>query len=128
MREGAKLAATGKNTPRLRGQAGAAGPAPAGGAYLEAMTPAEAAAFISERGGSLYVWARKIRCCGGGPVRIVYSSTDAPRGLTGFRQFEAGGYHVMFHPSIGRPPSQLVVRLRGRWRPRISVYWDGMPI
>ena len=128
MREGSKLATTDNNTPRLRDRDGPAGPALAGGASLQAMTSPEAAAFIRERGGSLYVWARKIRCCGGVPVRIVYSSTDAPRGLTGFQQFEAGGYQVMFHPSIGRPPSQMAVRLRGRWRPRVSVYWDGMPI
>jgi hypothetical protein len=63
-----------------------------------------------------------------GPVRIVYSSTEAPRGPTGFHQFDVGGYQVMVHRSIGWAPSQLQVRLRGRWRPRITVYWDGMPI
>jgi len=128
MREGSKLATTDNNIPRLRDQAAAPDSAPAGGASLQAMTSPAAAAFIRERGGSLYVWARKIRCCGGGPVRIVYSSTEAPRGLTGYHQFEAGGYQVMLHPSIGQPPPQLAVRLRGRWRPRITVYWDGMPI
>jgi hypothetical protein len=126
--EDSKVATTDKNISGLRGEAGAADPAPAGVAALQATTSPGAAAFISERGGSLYVWARTFQCCGGVPVRIVYSSTEAPRGLTEFRQFDAGGYQVMLHPSIGRAPSQMAVRLRGRWRPRITVYWDGMPI
>ena len=122
------MATTDKNIPRAHDEAGGADSARSAGAALQAMTSSEAAAFIGERGGSLYVWARKFQCCGGGPVRIVYSSTEAPRGFTGFHRFDAGGYQVMIHPSIGRPPSQMEVRLRGRWRPRIKVYWDGMPI
>lgn len=121
------MATTDKNISRLRGEPAAAGPAPAGGAAIQAMTSARAAAFISERGGSMYVWVTRFNCCGG-PLRIVRSSTGAPRGLTGFRRFDAGGYQILLHPSIGRPPSQMEVGLRGRWRPRITVYWDGMPI
>jgi hypothetical protein len=81
------------------------------------------------RGGSLYVWVSStVRCCGGVAARIVRSSTGAPRGVTGFRLFDAGGLQLLLHPSAGRPPPQMEVRLRGRWRPRITVYWDGMPI
>ena len=94
---------------------------------MQAVTSPAAAAFISERGGSVYVWARKFNCCGG-PVRVVCSSTELPGGLTGFRHLEAGGYQVMFHPSAGPAPAQIEVRLRGRRRPRISAYWDGMPV
>ena len=121
------MATTDKNTPPLRDQAGVAGPAPATGAALQAITSPGAAAFISERGGRLYVWARKFNCCGG-PIRTVYSSPQAPRGLTEFRRFEAGEFQVLLHPSIGAPPAQMDIRLRGRWRPRITVYWDGMPL
>jgi hypothetical protein len=127
MTEGSKLAATDNTIGEVRDRAGPAGAAASGGACVQATTSPAAAAFIRQRGGSLYVWTREFRCCGG-PVRIVYSSTEAPRGLTGFRQFEAGGYEVMFHPSAGRPPSEMAVRLRSRRRPRISVYWDGMPV
>jgi len=125
--EGWKVTTTDKNIPGLRDKAGAADPAPAGDAAIQATTSPRAAAFISERGGRLYVWARKFNCCGG-PIRTVYSSPQAPRGLTEFRRFEAGEFQVLLHPSIGAPPAQMEVRLRGRWRPRITVYWDGMPL
>jgi hypothetical protein len=36
------------------------------------------------------LWGRKCNCCGA-TVRVVYSSTELPGGLTGFRQLEAGG-------------------------------------
>ena len=121
------MATTEENIPGARAGAGAADPAPAERAPLQAMTSPEAAAFIGERGGSLYVWVTKFNCCGG-PVRIVRSSTGAPRGLTDFRRFDAGDFQILLHPSTGRPPAQMQVRLRGRWRPRITVYWDGMPI
>ncbi len=125
--EGSKLATTDKNISGLRDEAGAADSAPAEGVPLQAVTSPEAAAFIGERGGSLYVWVTRFNCCGG-PVRIVRSSTGAPQGLTGFRRFDAGDFQILLHPSAGRPPAQMEVRLRGRWRPRITVYWDGIAI
>jgi hypothetical protein len=103
--------------------AGEAGPA----AGMTAMTTPEAAAFIAERGGRLYVWADMFRCCGGTPVRIVRSSTSPPRAAAGFERFSTGDFEILLHPSAGPPPAEIRVRLRGRWRPRISVYWDRMP-
>lgn len=127
LREGSRAASTGETMPGPRDAAAVAGQARTEAISLQARTSPQAAAFIGERGGSLYVWVTTVRCCGGVPVRIVRSSTGAPRGVTGFRRFDAGGFQVLLHPSAGRTP-QMEVRLRGRWRPRITVYWDGMPI
>lgn len=119
------MAMTEENIPGAR--AGAADPAPAGPAPLQAMTSPQAGSFIRERGGSLYVWVTRFNCCGG-PIRTVRSSATPPRGLSGFRRFDAGGYQLLLHPTAGRPPAQMEVRLRGRWHPRVTVYWDGMPL
>jgi hypothetical protein len=114
--------------PGLRSADAVAGRAHADGTPLHVLASPQAATFIGERGGSLYVWVTKTACCGGVPIRIVRSSADAPRGVTGFRWFDAGGFQVLLHPSAGRPPPKMEVRLQGRRRPRITVYWDGMPI
>lgn len=121
------MAATDESIAGARAGAGVAASARVQFAPFQAMTSPTAAAFIREHGGSLYVWVTRFNCCGG-PVRIVRSSTEPPRGLTGFRRAGAGEFQVLLHPSIGRPPAQMDVRLRGRWRPRITVYWDGIPI
>jgi hypothetical protein len=97
-------------------------------AFMKAVATPEAAAFIAERGGRLYVWADTFHCCGGTPVRIVRSTTSAPRGVSGFRRFQAAGFEILVHRSAGPPPAEIEVRLRGRWRPRICAYWEQMPV
>ena len=121
-----EMASAGETMPDLR--EATAGQAGAEGAPLQAMTSPQAAEFIGERGGTLYVWVTKAYCCGGVPIRTVHSSTSAPPGVTGFRRFDAGGFQVLLHPSAGPPPPRMEVRLRGRRRPRITISWDGMPI
>ncbi len=120
------MASTGETLPGPRDMA--AGGAPADGTPVQALTSPQAAAFIGERGGSLYVWVTTARSCCGAPIGTVRSSPSAPPGVTGYRRFDAGGFQLLLHPSAGDPPPQMEVRLRGRRRPRISVYWDGMPI
>jgi hypothetical protein len=121
------VAMTDKSIRGLCDQGGGRGPGTGRGAPLQAVTSPGAAALITERGGRLYVWVTKFHCCGGA-VRIVCSSPGAPRGLTEFRRFEAAEFQVLLHPSIGRAPARMDIRLLGRWRPRITLYWDGMPI
>jgi hypothetical protein len=125
-REEPDVASTGETMPDLPEVT--AGRAVAEGTPLRAVTSPQAAEFIGERGGTLYVWVTKAYCCAGAPIRTVHSSTSAPPGVTGFRRFDAGGFQVLLHPSAGSPPPRMDVRLRGRRRPRITIFWDGMPI
>jgi hypothetical protein len=97
------------------------GRAPSGGDV------ARAAALITERGGRLYVWVTKFHCCGGA-VRIVCSSPGLPVVSPSSAGLRPAEFQVLLHPSIGRAPAQMDIRLLGRWRPRITLYWDGMPI
>jgi hypothetical protein len=84
----------------------------------------EAAAFVRERGGSLWVWAAHPRmCCSGSPAWM--HAAMAPPALSGFCPVVADGVRVWFRGVGGRMPDVLEIVLRGTRRPRVEAYWDG---
>ncbi len=95
-----------------------------GPSRVRALASPEASAFIRERGGRLYVWATRLMCCGAS-VKTVHTSTEAPSRLSNFRELDAGEFSLFVDPSIGDPPAQIEVTLRGRWHQRIRTSWDG---
>jgi len=85
----------------------------------------QAAEFVRERGGALWVWAAHPRmCCSGSPA-WMHAATTPPPGLTGFRPVAADGLRLWFRGIGGRQPEALEIGLRGKRRPRVEAYWDG---
>jgi hypothetical protein len=85
----------------------------------------DAAEFVREQGGQLWVWAARPRvCCGGSPA-YLHVATAAPSDLRGFRQVRSIGLDLWFRPPVGRLPDFLEIGLRGRRHPRVEAYWDG---
>jgi hypothetical protein len=81
-----------------------------------------AAELIAERGGRLYVWPTRARCCGS--VTRLASASVAPQGKE-FRRVDAEGACEVFMPRALAPlPEELHVELR-RWPRRIESYWNG---
>lgn len=89
---------------------------------------ADAAGFIRQCGGRVWVWAAHPRmCCAGSPA-WMHAATEAPAGLSGFspvRAAEAAEIQVFFRGLTGRQPDTLEIVLRGRRRPAVEAYWDG---
>jgi len=86
---------------------------------------ADAADFVSGRGGALWVWAAHARmCCSGAPA-WMRAATAPPRGLSGFSPVAADGLQVWFRGVGSRMPDVLEIGLRGTRRPRVEAYWDG---
>jgi hypothetical protein len=84
----------------------------------------EAAEFVLERGGALWVWAAHPRmCCSGSPAWM--HAATAPPGLSGFCPVVADGVRVWFRGVGGLMPDVLEIGLRGTRRPRVEAYWDG---
>jgi hypothetical protein len=80
-----------------------------------------AADLIRDRGGRLYVWPKKSRCCGG--VTTLGASTTPPR-----REFRAVAstdrVEVLFPEHQALMPDELHLELR--WFPlRVEAYWNG---
>jgi hypothetical protein len=91
---------------------------------------AEAVDFIQRQGGRLWVWAARPRLCCWGTPAYMYTSTEPPKGLTGFDavSFAPVGVEIWFRAPAGRFPDVLEIELRGRRRARVEAYWDGCVI
>jgi hypothetical protein len=74
---------------------------------------------VGRRGGSLYVWPRKDRCCGGA-IRLE-AATDPPG--KAFRRVDADGFDLYVAAGMALPDSlHLEVGRRGR----IRAFWNGL--
>jgi len=81
-----------------------------------------AAELIAERGGRLYVWPTRSRCCGS-VTRLV--SRSAPPNGKEFRRVAAAGDCEIYVPiGLADLPSELHIELE-RFPRRIESYWDG---
>ena len=90
---------------------------------------ADAAAYVRERGGRLWIWAAYPRlCCAGSPA-WMHAAVSAPAGAAGFRRLgppaDTAGIEVLFKGLAGRQPQTLQVALHGRRHPEVEAYWDG---
>src|SRR5712692_6496022 len=95
---------------------------PLSGCYRRAMrvvAAGDAVDRIREGGGQLFVWPIRSRS-----FRLTL--TDLPRRALDFQRFDAGEFLLFLHPAIRTLPDELVVTVRGRLRPHIEVYWEGL--
>jgi hypothetical protein len=80
-----------------------------------------AAKLIQERGGRLYVWPKKSRCCGG--LITLVASTTAPQ--RAFRHVASSDrVEVLFPLHVAPLPDELHLELR-RFPLRVEAYWNG---
>ena len=92
---------------------------------MRVTATADAAQFICAHGGQLFVWPtehRSFRLT----LALVDASVDPPPGALDFRRVEAGEFLLFMHPAFKTLPEELLLVLRGRRRPRIEAYWDGL--
>jgi hypothetical protein len=81
-----------------------------------------AAQLIEERGGRLYVWVKKGRCCGA--ARTLATSSEAPE-RQDFRRIKADARIELMIPTRLDPlPDELQLEMR-RFPRRIEAYWNG---
>jgi hypothetical protein len=81
----------------------------------------EAIRLVQERGGKLYVWAKKTRCCGGA-VTFLETSSDA--GERPFRRIPADGIELYLDERLSEP-NELELDVGGLRRKHVHAYWDG---
>lgn len=82
----------------------------------------DAVDLVRERGGRLYVWVKRSRCCSG--LQTLSTSSEAPAGIE-FRRVDDDGRFELFVPvGLARLPDELQVELE-RFPRRAAAYWDG---
>jgi hypothetical protein len=78
--------------------------------------------LVEQRGGRLYVWLKKDRCCGG-TIRLR-TATSPPQDKD-FRRVESCERFELYLPAqMGRLPDELHVEA-GRFPRRLEAYWNG---
>jgi hypothetical protein len=81
----------------------------------------EAVQLVQDRGGKLYVWAKKTRCCGGS---VIFLETSSEAGERPFRRVPADGIELYFDERM-REPNELELDVGGLRRKHVHAYWDG---
>jgi len=90
---------------------------------MEVRSTAEAAALVRERGGRLFVWPGRQRCCQG--ATYLLTGSDPPPNRN-FRPVEGShGFDLWFDPGNHQPPHELHLDVRGRRTKRVEAYWNG---
>lgn len=81
----------------------------------------EAVQLVQDRGGTLYVWAKKTRCCGGS---LIFLETSSEPGKRSFRRVQADGIELYLDERL-REPDELELDVGGLRRKHVHAYWDG---
>jgi hypothetical protein len=89
---------------------------------MRVLVSDRAAELIAERGGRLYVWPTKARCCGG--ITRLRSASVAP-GRQQFRRLDEDTTFELFVPAgLTSLPDELHVEAH-RFPRRVESYWNG---
>jgi len=81
----------------------------------------EAVRLVQERGGRLYVRAKRARCCGGA---LTFLETASEPGGRAFRQLPADGFELYLDERL-REPEELELAVGGLRRKHVHAYWEG---
>jgi hypothetical protein len=81
-----------------------------------------AADLIAERGGRLYVWQKRARCCGA--VTTLVSASEPPAGKD-FKRVAALDRFALYMPArLSQLPEEIQLEAR-RFPRRVEAYWNG---
>jgi hypothetical protein len=90
---------------------------------MDVRSTAEVAAIVRERGGRLFVWPDRLRCCQG--ATYLRTANDPPGGRS-FQPVDGShGFELWFDPAGLRPPDVLHLDIRGWRTKRVEAYWNG---
>jgi hypothetical protein len=78
--------------------------------------------LIGSRGGRLYVWVRKGRCCGG--LRTLATAPEPRAGVEFSRVAEEDGFELFLPARLKPLPDELHLELR-RYPRSVEAYWNG---
>lgn len=90
---------------------------------MKLVAPDSAVDLIRERGGRLYVWKQRTRCCGGATITLG-AATEAPADIDFRRVNDPAGFELYLPATLGELPDELHLEAR-RFPRRIEAYWNG---
>ena len=78
--------------------------------------------LIQERGGRLYVWVKRGRCCGA--VTRLATSSEAPARIEFRRVPDSERFALFIQLRLARLPDELQIDVK-RFPRRVEAYWNG---
>jgi hypothetical protein len=90
---------------------------------MDVETTPEVRSYIRERGGLLFVRARRFGAFVSG-LTMLETTTDPPPDALDWRRIEAPGF-LLFVPRAMRLPRSLQLQVGGLFRRRVDALWDG---
>jgi hypothetical protein len=91
---------------------------------MEIEAEPEVRSFIRERGGLLFVRARRASVWPGGGITMLQATTTPPDDALDWRRIESYGF-LVFVPKAMKLPKTLTLQVHGRLRRRVDALWDG---
>jgi hypothetical protein len=89
---------------------------------MRVVVSPEAERLVRDRGGRIYVWTDRQRCCG--DATYLTTATTAPRGRP-FRRVEGtNGFDLFVDLGRRRAPDELRLDVRGWRRGCVEAYWN----
>lgn len=88
---------------------------------MRVIASPEAVRLVQDRGGKLYVWAKKTHCCGGS---VTFLETSSRAGERSFRRVPVDGIELYLDERM-REPNELELDVGGLRRKHVHAYWDG---
>jgi hypothetical protein len=89
---------------------------------MQVVVSEQAAELIAERGGRLYVWLKRGRCCG---TVTTLTAASEPKAGKAFRHVAGIDRFELYVPSaLARLPDELHLEVR-RFPRRVEAYWNG---
>lgn len=79
--------------------------------------------LVRERGGRLFVWTDRRRCCGGG-ITFLRAGTEPARGHE-FGRVDVEGFDLFVDVGPSGGPDQIGLDVKGWRTKRVEAYWDG---
>jgi len=89
---------------------------------LNVVASAPARELIGRRGGRLYVWVRKGRCCGG--LRTLATGAEPRAGVEFSRAAVECGFELFLPAHLQPLPDELHLEV-GRRSRSVDAYWNG---
>ena len=89
---------------------------------MHVVASAPARELIGRRGGRLYVWVRKGRCCGG--LRTLATASEPREGIEFSRAPVECGFELFLPARLEPLPDELHLELR-RYPRSVEAYWNG---
>lgn len=91
---------------------------------MKVLSTPGAESFVRERGGRLFVWTDRTRCCGGGTT-LLETSLNKRKGDHDFHEYLGEGF--VLHLDSGRlePPDELHLAVKGWRHKRVDAFWNG---